>query len=64
MKWLKKQVIDFPLELNISYRKAAPLLGIDSAQLHRQVTGRVIMSEKAAQKLLAKIEKLKLRKKK
>ena len=62
MKWLKKTVVDFPLEVTCSYRELAKLLKKDTGQLHKQITGRVIMSEKNAQKLLEKIEKLNLRK--
>ena len=62
MKWLKKQVVDFPLEITCSYRELAKLLKKDAGQLHKQITGRTIMNEKSAQNLLKRIEKLNLRK--
>lgn len=58
MKWIEKEVINFPIEITTSYGKLAKLLKMDRAQLHRQLTGKIIMSKSAAASLVRKIEKL------
>lgn len=58
MKWKRVEVVDYPIKVNLTYKKLGEALGKDRAQVYRELNGKIVLTEKAASKLVKQIEKL------